>query len=158
MAGVYRREEGEAELEKILERADEAFFRLMRGQAGRYPARRLASYLRQQGFLASQHFLDRLRERAQAMGIRFDPRTFGSEFQRAQHYRQARPGYNTRIALMRGLPVLYRMGGERGNRIVLVGVLPEGGMPPVTPATPPRQQEAEAMFGTPTMQPRRMPW
>jgi hypothetical protein len=114
-----------------------------RGQAGRYPARRLASYLRQQGFLPTQHFLDRLRERAQARGIRFDPRLFRQEFYRAQHYRQIRPGYHTRIAVMRGLPILYRMGGENMNRVVLVGVLPEGGLPPVTPVASPILREIE---------------
>lgn len=131
---------GEAEFEALLERSDEAFGRLLRGQAGRYPARRLASLLRQQGFLPSQHFLDRLLERGQREGIRFDPRTFGAEFQRARHFRQTRAGYNTRIALLRGLPVLYRVSGDAGNRIVLVGVLPAGGLPPVVPVSAPRRR------------------
>jgi hypothetical protein len=120
--------------------------RLLHGQAGRYPERRLEPILRQQGFLPTQHFLDRLRERAQAQGIRFEPRTFASEFQRAAHYRQTRPGYSTRIAVMRGLPLLYRMGGERGNRVALVGVLPSGGLPPVAPARAPRLGESEQML------------
>ncbi len=143
MSNIYHRYQGDAELEELLEAADDAFMRLLRGQAGRYPARHLASILRQQGFLPSRHFLDRLRERGQAQGIRFDPRTFGREFQQTRHYRQSRPGYNTRIAVMRGLPVLYRIGGEGGNRIVLVGVLPERSLPPVVPVAPPRLREAE---------------
>lgn len=120
-----------------------------RGQAGRYPARRLPSHLRQQGFQVTRHFLDRLRERAQAQGIRFDPRTFARDFLAARHLRQTRPGYNTRIAVMRGLPVLYRMGGERGNRVVLVGALPPGErLPPTAPAAPPRprRRQREALY------------
>jgi hypothetical protein len=144
--GSYRAD-GEAELEAMLRRVDQSLARAMRGQAGRYPARRLMSILRQQGFLPTQHFLDRLRERAQARGIRFDPRLFGGEFQRARHYRQTRPGYTTRIAVMRGLPILYRMGGQAGNRIVLVGLLPQGRLPPVVPAPAPRLRESEALFG-----------
>ncbi|MBV9790862.1 MAG: hypothetical protein JOZ51_21890 [Chloroflexi bacterium] len=147
MFASYRANDAEAELENMLRRADESMMRLLRGQAGRYPARRLPALLRQQGFLPTQHFLDRLRERAQARGIRFDPRLFGDEFQRARHYRQTRPGYTTRIAVMRGLPVLYRMGGRTGNKVVLAGVLPEGGLPPVVPASPPRLREGEELFG-----------
>src|SRR5262245_59354242 len=98
-----------AELEWELDDAAEAMASPLRGQAGRFPARRLKSHLQRQGFLVTQHFLQRLLERAQAEGIRFDPRTFAYDFRSAPHFRQTRPGYNTRIALMQGLPVLYRM-------------------------------------------------
>src|SRR5262245_58767593 len=113
-----------AQLEWELEDAAEAMASPPRGQDGRFPARHLQSRLRQQGFIVTRHFLQRLRERAQAQGIRFDPRSFGDEFRRAQHFRQTRPSYNTRIALMQGLQVLYRMGGWRGLHPVLVGLLP----------------------------------
>jgi len=109
-----------------------------RGQAGRFPARGLPSALHRQDFLPTRHFLERLLERAQRQGVRFDPRAFGRAFAQAPHYRQTRPGYNTRIAVVRGLPILYRVGGENGNRIVLVGMLPEGALPPAERIRPPQ--------------------
>ncbi len=132
-----------AELEWELEDAAEAMASAPRGQAGRFPVRRLPAHLRRQGFLVTRHFLDRLLERAQAQGIRFNPRSFGDEFRRAQHFRQTRPGYNTRIALMQGLPVLYRMSGWRGLHPVLVGLLPQGTLPPAQPVRPPHLREAD---------------
>jgi hypothetical protein len=129
--------------ELALADAGEAMSGPLRGQAGRFPARRLQSHLRQQGFLVSRHFLDRFRDRAQAQGVRFDPRTFANDFQAAAHFRQTRPGYNTRIALLHGLPVVYRMGGPRGLHPVLVSLLPEGRMPPAVPIAPPVWREAD---------------
>ena len=123
--------------------AAEAMAAPVRGQAGRSPARGLQSHLRRQGFLVTRHFLDRWLERAQLQGIRFNPRTFGADFRQSPHFRQTRPGYRTRIALMQGLPVLYRMGGPRGKNPVLVGLLPHGALPPVAPISSPRVFEAE---------------
>jgi hypothetical protein len=121
----------------------------LRGQERRDPAGqraiRFAAHLRRQGFLPSQHFIRRFLQRAQAQGVRFSSRSFGAEFRRASHYRQTRPGYTTRIAVMRGIPVLYRSGGENANRVVLVGLLPAGALPPVTPTRPPQPREGEAM-------------
>jgi hypothetical protein len=76
---------------------------------------------------------------------------FGNEFYRARHYR--RPGYFTRIAVVQGIPVLYRMAAEGGNLIALVGVLPEGASLHVTPTPPPPQGKVEAMFGRPRRPP-----
>lgn len=115
----------------------------MRGQAGRNPAQKFAAYLKQQGFLPTIHFTQRFLKRVLSRGLRFDPRTFRREFYQAKHYRQIRPGYNTRFTIVRGIPIVYRPGGEDGNRIVLVTVLEEGKLPPVTPASPPPQREAE---------------
>ncbi|MCG8346475.1 MAG: hypothetical protein MI924_01680 [Chloroflexales bacterium] len=134
-----------AELERFLGELLAADYEIHRGQARRYPARRLALRLRQQGFLPTQHFLDRFHEGVHAIGARFNPKLFGSDFYRARHYRQTRPGYNTRIAIMSGIPVVYRMGGENANRVVLVDVLPEGALPSVVPARPPRLREGEAL-------------
>jgi hypothetical protein len=145
MDGRLQSSAAEAELEQFLGELHAIDYEIRRGQAGRYPARHLASRLRQQGFLPTQHFLDRFRERAHSLGVRFDPKLFGSDFYRARHYRQTRPGYNTRIAVMSGISVVYRMGGENANRVVLVGVLPAGALPPVIPARPPRLREGEAM-------------
>jgi len=127
-----------------LEDAAEGMAAPPRGQAGRFPARRLPAHLRRQGFVVTRHFLDRLIERAQAQGIRFNPRTFADDFRSAPHFRQTRPGYNTRIAMLQGLPVLYRMGGWRGMNPVLVGLLPQGALPPVQPVRPPQLREADS--------------
>ena len=139
-----RRRQREFELE--LEDAAEAMASPPRGQAGRFPARHLPRHLRRQGFRVTRHFLDRLVERAQAQGIRFDPRSFRDEFRKAQHFRQTRPGYNTRIALMRGIPVLYRMGGWRGLNPGTIGLLPQGALPPSEPVTSPRLHEKELEY------------
>lgn len=104
---------------------------------------RFATAIRKQGFLPKRHFIDRIAERGIGGGTRFDPRTFGREFFGARHYRQTRPGYKTRIAVVRGIPILYLAGGPRGNHIVLAGALPEGTLPPAEPAPPPVQREQE---------------
>lgn len=102
---------------------------------------RFATAIRKQGFLPKKHFVDRLSQRGIGQGTRFDPRTFRTEFFSAQHYQQTRPGYNTRIAIVRGIPVLYRMGGPRGNTVVLAGALPEGALPPAERISAPPQRE-----------------
>ena len=84
----------------------ESTYESLRGQAGRNPAQRFARMLRRQGFLPKNHFVDRFLQRVLATGRRFDPRTFRSEFFRATHFKQTRPGYRTRIAVVRprGVP------------------------------------------------------
>lgn len=135
-------QEFEAELEAAAQSLTESE---LRGQAGRYPIRHLRSTLRQQGFLASQHFLDRLRERALSQGKPFDPASFRRDFQQAAHYRQGRAGYNTRVADVHGVPVLYRQGGRTGKQTVLVGVLPQ--LPPqVERVRAPPQREVEGVW------------
>ncbi|MGI0487438.1 hypothetical protein ACN4EK_18500 [Pantanalinema rosaneae CENA516] len=118
-----------------------------RGQAGRNPAHRFAAHLKRQGFLPTLHFTQRFLQRLLANGVRFDPRTFVQEFRNAKHYRQTRPGYNTRLAVVRGVPIVYRPGGENGNRVVLVTTLNQGdALPPVVRSAPPQQREAEWEF------------
>ncbi|MDG2617463.1 hypothetical protein P7L53_14575 [Thermoleptolyngbya sichuanensis XZ-Cy5] len=115
-----------------------------RGQAGRSIAQRFAAYLKRQGFLPTVHFTQRFLKRLASKGVRFDPRTFVREFRAAKHYRQTRPGYNTRLTVVRGVPIVYRPGGENGNRIVLVTALEQGvDLPPVARTAPPKQREAE---------------
>jgi hypothetical protein len=111
-------------------------------------AERLAAVLRRQGFIPRVHFLERWLERARPF-VRLDPATFRRQFQQARHYRQTRPGYRSRIAVIAGMPILYRMGGPRGRHVVLMGVLPS--MPPVVPAqapllAPAREAESMAAF------------
>ncbi|HEX9370664.1 MAG TPA: peptidoglycan-binding domain-containing protein [Roseiflexaceae bacterium] len=138
-----------AALEQFLEGEEEALYEAIQGQERRDPAGqralRFAAYLRRQGFLPSQHFVQRFLQRAQARGLRLDPRLFAQQFYQARHYRQTRPGYNTRIAVLRGIPIVYRMGDENTNRVVLVSLLPEGALPSVVPAAPPRPLAREAM-------------
>ena len=108
-------------------------------------ALRFARALRKDGFLPRTHFIERISERALGGGIRFDPRTFRSEFDRAAHYRQTRPGYKMRIAVVRGVPILYRVGGRSGKQIVLGGALPPGSdLPPNERISAPRQKETES--------------
>jgi hypothetical protein len=115
-----------------------------RGQAGRSIAQRFASHLKRHGFLPTIHFTQRFLQRLASKGVRFDPRTFVREFRAAKHYRQTRPGYNTRLAVVRGVPIIYRPGGENGNRIVLVTTLNQrADLPPVARTAPPRQRQAE---------------
>jgi len=118
----------------------------LRGQAGRPSAKGLQQALKRQGFLVTHHFLERLQERALQQGIRFSPSSFSRDFQRAKHFRQTRPGYNSRIALLRGMPILYRIGGRVGNRIKLIGMLPQGALPPVAPIKAPRQVPRESFL------------
>jgi hypothetical protein len=115
-----------------------------RGQAGRYPARRLASVLRRQGFLPTSHFLQRFRERVLAAGAPYNPHRFGRDFDAARHGAQTRPGYRTRIAWVHGIPLVYRLGGHGGNRVVLVTAYPPEQAPPTRRIPPPRRKR-EAM-------------
>jgi hypothetical protein len=112
-------------------------------------AERLAAVLRRHGFIPRVHILERWLERARPFGFRLDPATFRRQFQEARHYRQTRPGYHSRIAVIAGMPVLYRMGGPRGRHVVLRRVL--AGMLPVAPAqapllAPAREAESMAAF------------
>jgi hypothetical protein len=130
---------GEVELEQLLERVDEAVDKALRGQTDRgligQGAPPFAAYLRRQGFVPMQHFAQQFLQEALSRGIRFDPGTFRSEFYRARHYRQTGPGYNTRIAVVHGIPVRYYMDSGNNNRIVLMGGL-RGALPPVARPRP----------------------
>ncbi len=123
----------------------EALHMFLRGQARRDPsgqrALRFAAALRRQGFLPTGHFVQRFLQRMN--NVRFDPRQFRSEFYRGQHYRQTRPGFNTRLTLVRGVPIVYRVSGEQGNRIVLITVW-DGDLPPTAPVAAPAQRESES--------------
>jgi hypothetical protein len=122
--------------------AESAWRRALRGQAGRFPARRLASHLRAQGFIPTAHFLQRFVERLQAQGMRYEPRRFGHDFDAARHARQTRPGRSTNLAWVWDVPIVYRRGGRAGNRIVLVSLLPSGATPPHRVITAPAREAA----------------
>ena len=104
-------------------------------------ANRFSNYLRRVGFWPTAHFTLRFLERALPLGL--NPRTFRNEFYGARHFAQTRPGYNTRVALIRDIPILYRPSGWRGERIKLIGLLPQGALPPTRRIPPPMQREAE---------------
>jgi hypothetical protein len=149
--GSWREPDVEAELEQLLEQADEAVYEELRGRAVRHRAQRFASHLRRQGFLPTPHFPQRFLQRVVSRGIRFDSCTFRREFYRSRHYR--RPGSPMRIAVVHGVPVLYRMAAEGDHLIALVGVLPEGAPPRVVPTPTPLQGKVEEMFRRPRRPP-----
>ena len=116
----------------------------LRGQAGRAPARHLLSRLRHLGFQPTGHFMQRVWERAQAQGIRLDPRTFAQGFRQGQHLRQDNPAHpGTRVVVVQGLPVVYAMSGARGATPRLVTLLPQGAVPAGTPVPAPALREAD---------------
>jgi hypothetical protein len=86
--------------------------------------------------LPTHHFVERFLERNMAQGLRLTPAAFKREFLNARHYRQTRPNYRTRIAVVRGMPIVYRHGGPTGKRIVLISVW-TGRIPPVAPVGAP---------------------
>jgi hypothetical protein len=93
------------------------------------------------------HFAQRWLERVRGAGLRPDPRTFRADFRAARHFRQTRAGYNTRLAVVHGIPIVYRPGGEAGNRVVLVTAYPPGqALPPVVPASPPPERETDPVY------------
>jgi len=104
----------EADLEQLLERVDEAVYQALNGGGRQTAACQFVIYLRRQGFLPTQRFARQFLQRVRSRGPQFDPQMFGNEFYRARHYR--RQGYFTRIAVVQGVPVLYRMAGEGTTR------------------------------------------
>jgi hypothetical protein len=141
----------EVELEQLLEPVDEAVHEDLRGRAVRARTQRFAAHLRRQGFLPTSYFPQRFLRRMLSRGIRFDSHTLCREFYRAQHYR--RPGSPMRIAVVHGVPVLYRMAAEGDHLIALVGVLPEGAPLRVVPSPTPLQGKVEEMFRRPRRPP-----
>src|SRR5690349_17318309 len=104
---------------------------------------RFATAIKSDGFEPRLHFIERICERAIPAGVTFDPRTFKSEFLKARHYRQTRPGYSLRIAVVRTVPIFYRVGGWSGKHIVLAGALPPGApLPPSEPVAAAVMREA----------------
>ena len=128
---------GEAELEQLLARVDRAAGGDQGEPIVRSPAKLLAASLRRQGFSPTQEFVVRFEERLQRRGIRFDLCRFKEEFYAARHYQQLPPRRRPRIAIMRGLPVLYQSGLADDPRIVLLGILPDYASPRVEPVRPP---------------------
>src|SRR2546423_7825174 len=111
---------GEDEFEQLLAMADRA----IEGDWGepivRSPAKRFAEHLRMQGFVPSQEFVTRFTQRLQDSCLRFAPHTFHNEFFRARHYRQIGSRFKPRIAMIKGIPVLYRPDGSGEKRIMLL--------------------------------------
>lgn len=108
---------------------------------------RFATGIRAAGFLPSEHFLLRMCRRVIGGRLQLDPKTFRTEFFRSRHFRQTRPGKSkVSIAIVRGIPIFYRVGGWQGNRIVLITAYDPGfPLPPVTPvAAPSLNREAAA--------------
>jgi hypothetical protein len=100
-----------------------------------------------QGFAVMPQFVLGFLEGLRAHGRRLPPHRFRRAFYQARHYRQTQPGFNTRLADIAGLVVLYRLGRANEPGVVLLGVLPAGvtavGIPISPPATE-SQFEAES--------------
>ncbi|HEX8186695.1 MAG TPA: hypothetical protein VF747_18150 [Blastocatellia bacterium] len=103
----------------------------------RSPGKLISQALQRQGFLPSHEFIVRFIERLRARRARFDVRRFGGEFQSGCHYRQVGSRFKPRIVVIRGIAVLYRMGGAGSHRVELLGVLPEQARPMVVRARAP---------------------
>lgn len=125
-----------------------------RAATGLDAAARLAGRLRGQGFGVTRRFAAQFARRAASGGRAFDTRGFRRAFHGARHLRPARPGARLRVAIVRGLPVVYRRGGPDGRRIVLVGLLPAGARPRLVPALPPREGEADYWLTPAILSPR----
>ena len=124
---------GEAERQRRLARTDTDW-----GEpVVRSPGKLISQALQRQGFLPSHEFIVRFIERLRACNLKFDPRAFRCEFYNARHYRQTGSRFKPRIALIRGIAVLYRPGGADDRRVELLGVMPEYAVPSVVPVSAP---------------------
>src|SRR5215216_2411662 len=97
----------------------------------RSPGKLISQALQRQGFLPSHEFIVRFIERLRACNLKFDPRAFRCEFYNARHYRQTGSRFKPRIAVIRGIAVLYRRPSADDKRIELLGVIPEYAAPSV---------------------------
>ena len=98
---------------------------------------RFARALAAMGFDVRRHFVDRWAQRAIARGLRAGPDQFARWFAAGRHYRDTRPGQSVSLAVTPLGAIVYRVGGPRGNRVVLitlVGGLPPGATPRPRPA------------------------
>jgi hypothetical protein len=134
-----------AELEQLLTRAECATAGDWGEPIVRSPAKLFAQQLKRQGFLPSQEFVVRFMRKLQDCGGRLDARAFRNEFYRARHYRQTGSRHKPRIAVIRGVPVLYHSGGD-DRRVMLLGVLPEYASPCVVAICPPPARVANAPY------------
>jgi hypothetical protein len=106
---------------------------------------RFATAIKAAGFLPTQHFIQRICKRVIGERLGLNPKTFRSDFFSARHFRQTRIGKSgVSIAVVRGIPIFYRVGGWQGNRIVLITAYePDYPLPSVTPIAAPQMREAE---------------
>lgn len=93
--------------------------------------------LNQQGFRATPQFVRGWRQALRAKGLRVPPEEFHPLFANARHLRQTIPGYTTRIAVWRGIAILYQRGNQAESRICLLDVLPAGATAVAVPTRPP---------------------
>lgn len=84
------------------------------------------------GFDVRAHFIDRWAERAIGRGVRAGPAMLAGWFAQGRHFRDTRRNQNVSFAVTPIGVIVYRLGGPRGDRVVLitlVGALPPGAMP-----------------------------
>jgi hypothetical protein len=100
---------------------------------------RLARQLRGQGFRLTRRFAAQFVRRLP--GDRpFHPYRFRRAFFEARRFRPARPGLPWRVALVRGLPIVYR---RDAGQIILLGLLPAEARSQLIPLVRPGAGEGE---------------
>ena len=98
-----------------------------------------ARALRAFGFLPRPHFIQRWSERARRSGVQPDPAAFARAFQRGRHFSQT-DDHHSRVAVIRGIPVTYVIGGRTGRNVVLTGVQPDLARLRLEPIGAPRRE------------------
>lgn len=111
---------------------------------------RFTQALREFGFLPSLHFGERFLKRVSGKH-RISAEAFARSFERGTHYCDTRPGRHSRIAMVMGIPVVYRYGGRSGRHIRLITVLPPETRPPYLRRSyrPVRLPDYESVTGEP---------
>lgn len=105
--------------------------------AGNKGVARWQEALAQQGFAATPQFVRGFRQGLRAQGRRLSPAQFRDAFARAHHYRPREAGNPARIAVWRGIAILYRPGNQTSPQVVLWDVLPAGATAVARPTRPP---------------------
>jgi hypothetical protein len=101
--------------------------------------------LAQQGFAATPQFVHGFQQGLQAQGRRLHPTQFQSAFACAHHYQPQEGGNPTRVAIWRGITMLYRPGSQTNPVITLLDVLPAGATAVARPIRSPiKASEAES--------------
>jgi hypothetical protein len=103
------------------------------GAADKALIQRWQQELGRQGFVASAQFVRGWRQGLKAKGLHMQPARFRQIFGEAHHLRQTTPDHSARIAVWRGIVILYERGKRANPRIRLLDVLPKGAIAVAAP-------------------------